>query len=754
MKKFSKWILSTLCAVFAFAGVATLQNTEEVTTASASVATEYEVVDTTVMARLEEVYSPNGNFSLYFLIPELDTGNKNASLSFTGVELSGVFEQLGVFDNVKIGNKTLRELGCTGFWQNSIGINAVEKGAFPYNHLQLYCHADPDTLMAAINAGEVSIANSPVTVAEGTLLPGYAYLNGDSDAKLYRASCEYETVNYSPSERNYGKESRGKTDVDEMRYVQPYQDGYGYLGISFEGDDYLGDGTQVEANQNYKSHYTPFTANILINGESDKALYYGLFNLGEKGKGYYSFAVSVPEEEIESITIPAGSYFPTRAMNKLFSINNTYPVIVYVTQTTQTFYKAADGSFVSLEMYDDKMLAILEESANAKLNDCFAEDTAILTEALASGRNGITAATTIEGIDEAYLTAKAVVDGVQTKSEVVASATAELDGYKAEEGYFRTAEKTQRDEMVASAKASFDTITNKQVLIDLVATTKASIDGLKTAAQYADEELAEVKATARAEIEGYLSNVAYLDEQASEKATAVANGLTAVASAKNETEIAEAVATAKTTIDGLITKAAAVDTAKAELNAYKATEGLYREAEATARAGIITDAEAVINTTTSYAVILATVEEAKASIDTLKTDEELTAEEKAAADSVLAGEKENALAQINEIKASVIFTKYSTENQMKVNELYKTAKDTVANALTKEALDEAVAVFKVAIEGLPQDAGTVTDTNDSTSDSQATNMMGCGSFVGVSAVTGVSLALGVVALTLKKRKED
>ena len=227
-----------------------------------------------------------------------------------------------------------------------------------------------------------------------------------------------------------------------------------------------------------------------------------------------------------------------------------------------------------------------------------------------------------------------------------------------------------------------------------------------------------------------------------------------MASAKNETEIAEAVATAKTTMDGLITKAAAVDTAKAELNAYKATEGLYREAEATARAGIITDAEAVINTTTSYAVILATVEEAKASIDTLKTDEELTAEEKAAADSVLAGEKENALAQINEIKASVIFTKYSTENQMKVNELYKTAKDTVANALTKEALDEAVAVFKVAIEGLPQDAGTVTDTNDSTSDSQATNMMGCGSFVGISAVTGVSLALGVVALTLKKRKED
>ncbi len=753
MKKFTKWILSALCAVFAFAGVATLQNTEEVTTASAAVAAEYEVVDTTVMARLEEVYSPNGNFSLYFLIPELDTGNKNASLSFTGVELSGVFEQLGVFDNVKIGNKTLRELGCTGFWQNSIGINAVEKGAFPYNHLQLYCHADPDTLMAAINAGEVSIANSPVTVAEGTLFPGYAYLNGDSNAKLYRASCEYETVNYSPSERNYGKESRGKTDVDDMRYVQPYQDGYGYVGISFAGDDYLGDGTQVEANQNYKSHYTPFTANILINGESGKALYYGLFNLGEKGKGYYSFAVSVPEEEIETITIPAGSYFPTRAMNDLFSINNTYPVIVYETQTTQTFYKTADGSFVSLEMYDDKMLAILEESANAKLNDCFAEDTATLTEALANGRNGIMAATTIAEIDAAFLPAKAVIDGVQAKSEVVGDATAELDAYKAEEGYFRTAEKAQRDEMVASAKASFETITNKQVLLDLVATTKKNIDELKTATQYADEELAEVKATARTEIEGYLSGVVYLDEQATEKATAVANGLTAVANAKNETEIAEAVATAKATMDALITKAAAVDTAKAELNAYKAAEGLYREAEATARAGIVTTAEGVIDTTTSYRVILATVEEAKASIDALKTDEQLTAEEKAAADSILAGDKEAALAQINETKAGVIFTKYSTENQMKVNELYKAAKDAVANALTKEQVDEAVAAFKAAIAGLPEGADKVEDTTDNGSDSQAEKKGGCASFVGVSAATGVVLALGVAALSLKKREE-
>ena len=81
MKKFSKWILSALCAVFAFVGVATLQKGDKVT-ASAAVATEYEVVDTSVMMRLEDVYVGNGNFNLYLLIPEMEV-EKTGSISFS-----------------------------------------------------------------------------------------------------------------------------------------------------------------------------------------------------------------------------------------------------------------------------------------------------------------------------------------------------------------------------------------------------------------------------------------------------------------------------------------------------------------------------------------------------------------------------------------------------------------------------------------------------------------------------------------------
>ena len=92
MRKISKWILSALCATCAFAGVATLQDSQEVTTASAAVATVYETVDTTVLATIKNESIPNGNFSLYLVLPELDTGNKTTSVTFDGVDLAEEFK--------------------------------------------------------------------------------------------------------------------------------------------------------------------------------------------------------------------------------------------------------------------------------------------------------------------------------------------------------------------------------------------------------------------------------------------------------------------------------------------------------------------------------------------------------------------------------------------------------------------------------------------------------------------------------------
>ena len=764
MKNMKKWLLSIMCAVCAFAGVATLQSNQDVTTASAAVATEYETVDTAIMATIKNEYIPNGNFSLYILIPELDMGGKQGRVEFP-VDMADTFNKLGLFDNVKIADKTLREWGCTSFYDNAaIGINEKISDEVPHNHIRLYCHVDdPVKWETAYNAGEWSFS-STITVAEGSLFPGYAYLNGDENAKLYRAGCEFVTTS---SSANYGVTSYGETEVESMEYVQGHDGFNGYLGVSLRGDDYLGDGKQVEINQDYKHQYANFTFSVELNGLKDQAGYYGLYNLGEAGKGYYAFQTSIPEGELNTITIPAGTLFPARGLNTLPANNRlesgvyAYPLIVYRTQTTQTFYRNAEGKYVSFDGYLASVKEDVQATYEAKIADCFAEDAEALTTAFTTANTALATAATIEDVDAAYGAAKAVFNSVLTKAESIAAATAELNAYKAEEGYYRDAEKAQREGYVADAATALSVITTKEQINTIVATTKANIDGLKTAAQYADEELAEEKTAARAEISGYNANVEYLDEQAGAYATAIETGLTAVAEAKSSEEIIAAVAPVKTTVDAVETRASSVDAAKAEVNGYKAEEGLYREEQANERALIVANAIELIEGATIKATVEAAVATAIAAIDNLKTDEELTAEEVDAANKALAQAKQNTLDKINEIKAGVDYNKYSLENQTAINELYKAVKNMVEDALTESELSAAVAVFEEELEKIPQkeadnngDNNSVTDNDaDASTGTGIMEQLGCTSVVG-SGVAALTIALGAAALCMKKRKED
>jgi hypothetical protein len=209
----------------------------------------------------------------------------------------------------------------------------------------------------------------------------------------------------------------------------------------------------------------------------------------------------------------------------------------------------------------------------------------------------------------------------------------------------------------------------------------------------------------------------------------------------------------------LETKASIVDAAKAELNAYKAEEGLYREAQATERAGYIATAESAIDNATTQVAVGEAVATAKAAIDTLKTDAELTAEEQDEANRVLAGEKEVALEKINELKASVVYTKYTAENQAKINDLYKTAKSLVKDALTSEEINAAYAAFETELNKVPQIEENGDGNNDVTPDDESNAVadimaqLGCTSAVGVSGIAVLTLVLGA-GLCMKKRKED
>jgi hypothetical protein len=755
MKGWKNWILSAICAVCALAGVATLQVNNEVT-ADAAVAAEYTVVDDSFFIKIGNEYAPNGNFNLWITIPSLDTGDKESKVSFDGVNLSQVMDNFGFFDKVKIGDKSLREYGCTSFWENSIGFNDSDWGNMPKNNVHFYCHADPALWSAAVDNGEVVFNKTEVTVEKGALIPGYAYLNGDNNAKVYRAGCDYVM---EASGANYGIETHGMTDVEELSYVQGHDGTCGYFGVSLVGDDFLGDGTQLLASDSGQYKFVHFANNLLVNGETGKVKYYGLYNLGEAGMGYYSFQIYLTAEEVTSITIPAGTKFPSRALTTLNANkanNNAWPVVVYETQTDKTFYKNAEGKFVSFEGYAAHKGEELTELYNEKVAaDCFAEDVAAMETAIANAQTAMNAATTIAGVDEAFTAAKAVLDSVETKAAILDGAKAALDGYKAEEGYFRAAEVAERAEIVAAAKTALDSATDKKAEESAVDAAKAAIDGLKTAAQYADEELAEEKANANAVIEGYCANVVYLEEQAALCTEAVTAGLAAVAAAKSSEEITAAVERVKTAIDGLKTKSAIVDAAKAELDAYKAEEGLYREAEAAERAALIATAYGAMESATAQAAVNQAVETAKTAIDGLKTDAELDAEEKAAADAVLAGEKEIALSKVNELKASVDYSKYTSENQMQINNLYKAVKALIEEALTAEEIAAAVAAFETDLADVPTKE-TGNNGNGCVlpdGDTDAEQSSGCASSVGVAGVAALTCLLGA-AVCFKKGEEE
>lgn len=758
MKILKKMLLSTLCACCAMlAGIAGVGLVKETKTASAAVATEYTTVDVPMMMKLENVYEGNGNFNIYVTLPQYDFTGTVDNVQFAGVDFATVFDGFGFFDSVKIGEKTLRELGCTQFFNNQMAFGVGE----PKNIVKLYLHADPAVWMEAFNNGEVVFGDNqtPVTIGKGTVIPGYNYLSGGENAVVYRADMTYVTNRVT--QLTYSYYTAGQTEIDSVKYVQGHDGNCGYLGVSFVGDDYATDGTQEAFLPEYKHAYEgillpdAFNKKILVNGEAGKVECYSLLNLGEAGKGYFSFVIRVHEDDVETVTIPKGTYFPSYVMKTLKELNGHFVYMGYQTTEDVVFYKNANGDFATSAQYAENYKSALNAiRAEKTAEEYFEGDLTAMDEAIAAAVAALEQATTTEEMDLAFNTAKGLIDGVETKSAVIDNAKADLNTYKA--GEFREAEEAQRAAMVEAGCAAIDNAASKAEVEAAVVSVKADVDTLKTAAQYADEELADEKAAANAEINGYLADVAYLAEQKAERDAAVETGLAAVVSAKTSAEIAQAVTDAKAAMEALATKATIVDGAKAVVEAYNADK-VYRTEQAEARAAAITAAKEALDNATCQADVDNAVNTAKATIDALKTDIELTEEEKAAADALFGEDKAAALEKINELKAGVLFDEYSVENQAVINELYRLAKEAVANALTKEAINAAAdkfetdlaAVAKIEVEEPGLDS---TDSADSGSDTaSASSMMGCQSSATLLGTVAV-MTLGGVALTLKKKE--
>ena len=712
-------LCGALSAFAAFACAGIVATTAEYT-AEAAVATEYTTVEVGVSVRISPVYDPNGNFNLNVTLDQLDTEIVNEYQSISGLTKEGIsmaFEKLGFFDSVKIGNKTLRQLGCTSFYDVP-GYNTIDLK----HSITLHCHADPDIWQAAIANKEVDYSTALITVEKGTALPSYTYLSGAENAVLYRASCTWESQEVGSSFA-YNRKTYGSTDIEDLKYTQAFDGANAYIGISLFGDDFLGDGQQVACDQNAANFYVDFAESILINGEQGKVKYYGLYNLGEAGKGYYSFAVTVPEEECQSITIPAGSMFPSRMMDDSTKINVARLFVVYKTAETRTFYKNANGEFVAIENYaNNKMSALQTERENRTDADYFPEDVTAMDTLLAQAQQSLSSATSVEEVDALYPAVYQAFMAIQSKAEVKASAIAEVNAYKSQTNYFRAEEEAQRASYAQTAETAINAANSKAAITTAVETAKTAIDGLKTAAQYADELLGPAKAEANAEIENFMADKAYLEEQAPLRAQAVEMGLQAVKDAIDEEGIAQAVMQAKAAILEIPTKDDFITVYEEELTAYKAGE--FRAAEETQKAAIITAALAEMATATTASGMAETAFQAFVAMDGLKTSAQYLSEEKAAANQA-----------VNEKKAALNYDNYSAENQAKINELFRDTKLIIETATTAEEINAAVQNFITSVNKLAKIGSDE----------------GCGaSVVGIGSALAMLTALGAAIIVKKK----
>ena len=716
MTKMKKFILG-----FAVAGCLALAggfaaNDNTVASAEETAAVEYTVVETPMMMQISSVDVNKGTFCVLFTLGQTDYVGVNENVSVAN--LTGILQEFGFFENVMIGEKTLAEYGCNTLYSESLAYGTNE----PQNIVRVHCQADPTIWKAAKENKEIQFSQynalqNPITVKEGFLLPGYTYLTGAENPIVYRASMEYESI---VSIVDYSRESIGKTDVEALKFTQGWDPQYSvsYVGISLEGDDYLGDGTQLEENANHQHQYSnDYKETILINGQANLVKYYGLYNLGEAGKGYYSFAVSISEEDCQTITIPKGTRFPSRAMQELRSINGNHNVLItYQTQKDMTFVKTSNG-FMLVEEYKDFIESELTEYRAAKTDaDYFTADVTAMNNALESAKAALLNADTVASIDEIAANCKAVLDAAMPKTDVIAAAKSDVQSYKAEEGFFRAAEEALRVQYVEAAILEIENAASKDALDAVVLAVKGNIDALKTAAQYADEELAPLKASANETINSYLSGVVYLNEEKALFDEAKTVALQAVIDARTEEEIENAAVTFQSTVDSFTTKEGYVNAAKEELNAY--TVGVL-------------EIDLIINGAFESMELI----DNKADLDAI------VAAAKAAIDEKRSGSVQAAKDAINAKKASVIFEEYSLENQMKINELYKAAKDAIASAKTQDDLDHAVESFVEAIDDLQK-----------LPKKSSGGKKGCGSIVGLSATVG--LIAGACALLASKKKEN
>ena len=181
---------------------------------------------------------------------------------------------------------------------------------------------------------------------------------------------------------------------------------------------------------------------------------------------------------------------------------------IYLSETTFT-YHASTNSWTQTEISLDDAIndaktylddyAILEAYSEA--------NQAVIKDIIDNYKNQISAATTVEAVNQLLDAAIAAIDAVPTiLGEYKNAAKAELDNYKSPSIY-RENEQKQLANLLSEAHQRIDDCGDKDAVDYVVLTTKQAIDQLKTADEYYAEELQSKQRSAKAEIEAFIGKV-------------------------------------------------------------------------------------------------------------------------------------------------------------------------------------------------------------------------------------------------------
>ena len=269
--------------------------------------------------------------------------------------------------------------------------------------------------------------------------------------------------------------------------------------------------------------------------------------------------------EIDSITIEAGCEFPSEATATKESGGG---YTVYKTTEDITFYNGGTGVFVTLAAAQE--IAKAELAAYKNVADYREAEQAEIASILETANTAINACETISAINETVATAKVELDALKTDAEYTAeelaaalaaakeAAKADIASYKNVEDY-RETEQLEIASVLEEANTRIDNAADVAAVETIVSETKATLDTLKTDAEYTAEEaaaaLATAKETAKADLAAYKNADDYRTAEQAQLAAILETANAAIDACENEEAINAVVVSVKTELDTLKTDA-------------------------------------------------------------------------------------------------------------------------------------------------------------------------------------------------------